>query len=95
MNSAIGPGDLVEVVDSPFHQVNWDWNNKSVRPGLQGVALTGPILNVPPPGCIVWCAFNHSVLFPHCTANVAVLLLKKIAPPPLDEETLTEEELLV
>lgn len=87
---SFAPGDLVMTFEPTGASVNWD----GLRPGLVGVVLSLPYALPTKPGATHWCDVVD-IRFPHITSHCAVLLLKKIQPPPEDDVELTEEELAV
>ena len=86
---SFAPGDLVETFES-FANINW----AGLRPGLVGVVLSHPYRLPLKPGHTHWCDVVD-IRFPHVTDYCAVLLLRKIQPPPEDEIEFTDEELTV
>lgn len=83
------PGDLVMTFD-PGNEGPICWGEDNLYPGMVGIVVSGEYVIPPGPGRMVWCNVVD-VRFDAFTSPCAVLLLKKLRPPPQEDEEFERE----
>jgi hypothetical protein len=83
------PGDLVIVFRNPKHLCAWD---EEVYPGASGVVTSMPYKPPIAELSVSYWSYCVDVRLPSSTRRIAVLILRKILPPPdeIQQETLDE-----